>query len=265
MKAQTSKRILVIDSQPATRDNFIRALRLKGFDAVGAPDVQAGIQCIRTHLPDLIVCDLASPAAANRAALLEDLRQSQTTAIIPLLFIVATLSKSDLHSAAAMGVSGYLIKPCTAQELLQVVAAQLKKQVLLRTHYSQERGSSDDPFPLPHAIGSYRSPLSEALQFISTNHCQPIALSDVARSVSYSPSYLTYLMRQQTGQTVQQWIIHLRMASACALLLSTECSVEDVADQVGYHSSTHFFRQFRRFYGTTPQAWRDQHCQSMFS
>lgn len=86
----------------------------------------------------------------------------------------------------------------------------------------------------------------------------PIALSDVAQAVGYSPAYLTHLMGRQTGQTVQQWIIKHRMAAACSLLLETDQPVEQIAVQVGYRHPVHFFRQFRRLYGTTPQTWRNE-------
>jgi AraC-like DNA-binding protein len=92
--------------------------------------------------------------------------------------------------------------------------------------------------------------------FIEANYHRSITLSDVAQAAGYSPAYLTSLIGRQTGQTVQRWIIDRRMAAARALLLETDQSVEQIAAQVGYHNSVHFFRQFRQIHGDTPNGWR---------
>ena len=101
--------------------------------------------------------------------------------------------------------------------------------------------------------------LSNVFDFIENNFYLPITLVDVAQSVGYSPAYLTDLVRRQTGKTVQSWIIERRMIAACSLLLKTSEKVEQIAGKVGYQNAVHFFRQFRQYHQTTPQAWRKAH------
>lgn len=265
MEKQSSKRILVVDSQSETRDTYLETLRLKGFESVGAENAKGGLSSVQLNPPDLVICD-AKTDASGKISLVEVLQTHPDTAIIPIVFLLASLTQTVLHRAVVMGISGYLVKPCKTEELFQVVSAQLKKQALLHDYYSRFSPGEASPTPpqaasvssLPQLADDEDSPLSQALQFISANHTQSIALNDVAQFVGYSPSYLTNQMRKQTGQTIQQWIIQLRMATACSLLLNTNCSVAGVASQVGYHNTTHFFRQFRRLYGTTPQVWRNQ-------
>jgi AraC-like DNA-binding protein len=94
-------------------------------------------------------------------------------------------------------------------------------------------------------------------QFITAHYNQPISLCDVAKAVGYSPAYLTDLVRRETGQTVNQWIIEYRLTKASCLLLETNQTVSEIAETVGYQHINYFFRQFRRHYGTTPQVWRE--------
>nr|WP_272819360.1 DNA-binding response regulator [Scytonema hofmannii] len=108
----------------------------------------------------------------------------------------------------------------------------------------------------PQSILPNDPELREVFRFIEANYNQQITLSNVAEAVGYSPAYLTNLVRRQTGQTVQGWIIERRMAAARSLLLETNHRVEEIAAQVGYFHTVHFFRQFRQYHGTTPQAWR---------
>jgi AraC-like DNA-binding protein len=101
--------------------------------------------------------------------------------------------------------------------------------------------------------------LASALRFIADNYKQQISLSDVARSVNRSPAYLTDFVRRETGRTVLCWIVEYRMAEARRLLVSTEYSVQQIAEMTGYLDAGHFSKQFRRLHNAPPQVWRHAH------
>jgi AraC-like DNA-binding protein len=157
----------------------------------------------------------------------------------------------------------YLTKPSTAEELLREIADQLEKQAALRQGCAIE--SQRVPAPLPAETAksaAFQSlfpacpQLKDVFHFIEANYHQPIGLSDVAKAVGYSPAYLTNLVRCQTGQTVNRWIVDRRMAAARSLLLESDQSVEQIATAVGYQNVGHFFRQFHQLYGMAPKAWK---------
>jgi len=98
--------------------------------------------------------------------------------------------------------------------------------------------------------------VAEALRFIERKCLDPISLSDVARAVGKSPSYVTTVLKQATGKSVVEWIILGRLSEACNRLLHTDEQVAIISERVGYADPTHFIRLFRRIYGVTPAAWR---------
>ena len=164
-----------------------------------------------------------------------------------------------------LGADDYLTKPSTAEELLGAIAARLEKQAAIRQWCAVESqrvlapppADTAKPAAAPQSIFPSDPQLSEVFHFIEANYHQPITLCDVAQAVGYSPAYLTDLVRRQTGQTVNRWIVKRRMAQTCSLLLLTDQSVAQIAEAVGYQNAGHFFRQFRQYHGTTPQAWRN--------
>jgi len=83
-------------------------------------------------------------------------------------------------------------------------------------------------------------------------------LSDVAQEAGYSPAYLTNLVQEETGFTIKRWIIERRMAQARTLLKTTPAAVRQIAERSGYSDPGYFTRQFRKFHGVSPQAWRQQ-------
>jgi AraC family transcriptional regulator, transcriptional activator of pobA len=98
--------------------------------------------------------------------------------------------------------------------------------------------------------------LAEVFAVIEARYAEPLALRDVASQVSLTPGYLTTIVRQRTGRTVQAWIAERRMVEARALLVTTDLSVAEVAGRVGFEDTPYFVRSFRRAHGMTPVSWR---------
>lgn len=254
-------KILVIEDEARTRNMFRDCLEAEGFQTFGAEDGLAGIQKARQHLPNLVLCDVIMPKL-DGYGVLNQLRQVATTATIPFIFLTAKAEKADRRQGMSLGADDYLTKPSTVEELLEAVSTRLKKHSLLQSYYSIDNKSSE-------AIEALNSSglntnlffpsvpeLSEVFEFIETNYNKGITLCDVAKAVGYSPAYLTNRVKQETGKTVNRWIIERRMEEALLLLSSTKQSVEQIAAIIGYQNTCHFFRQFRQYQGTTPQAWR---------
>ncbi|MNY76925.1 Transcriptional activator NphR [compost metagenome] len=63
-------------------------------------------------------------------------------------------------------------------------------------------------------------------------------------------------MRLKTGKTIQQWILHYKMAEAQRLLSTTDWPIQRVAVTLGYADANYFHRQFRQAFGSSPQSWR---------
>jgi AraC family transcriptional activator of pobA len=98
--------------------------------------------------------------------------------------------------------------------------------------------------------------VAEALAWLEAHALQPITPADVARALRRSPTHLTTALREQTGQTVGQWIVALRMAEARRRLRETDERVDVIGERVGYLDPSHFSRVFRRTHGCSPTQWR---------
>ena len=259
-------KILVIEDETLTRDMFRDCLEAEGFQTLGAKDGLTGVGLARQHLPNLVLCDIIMPKL-DGYEVLNQLRQDTTTAAIPFVFITAKTGKADRRQGMSLGADDYLTKPSTVEELLEVVSVRLRKNAVLEQHFAIDLPSSnaiaasnisncdrETDLLLPNI-----PEFSEVFEFIEANYDKGITLCDVAKAVGYSPAYLTNKVKRETGRTVNRWIIERRMAQALFLLRSTDRSVEYIAEAVGYQNTCYFFRQFRQYQGTTPQAWREKH------
>ncbi|WP_339203794.1 response regulator [Paenibacillus sp. FSL K6-3182] len=83
-----------------------------------------------------------------------------------------------------------------------------------------------------------------------------ITLKDMALQFSFSPSYMGFLIKEKSGHTFNELLVHLRMEKACELLNQPGIKIYEVADQVGYRYLPYFSRQFKEKFGMTPMEYR---------
>jgi AraC-like DNA-binding protein len=104
-----------------------------------------------------------------------------------------------------------------------------------------------------------------ALTVIDRDYATLQGPADVARTVGKSLSYVTDLVRDQTGYPVAAWLREKRLFAASLLLADRAPSIVDVALDVGYDDAAHFARQFGRRFGITPSAWRTHVASGSFA
>lgn len=113
------------------------------------------------------------------------------------------------------------------------------------SHTRERPAPSDDP---SHKVFS----------LIEKRYAEPLTLTAIAREVHRSPAHLTTRMRQKTGHSVIGCLITRRMDIAKDLLRTTNLSVAEIGERVGYPEPSVFSRQFRRTLGVSPCHWRLQ-------
>lgn len=258
MNQQTSAKILLIEDDARTRNIFMDCLNAEGYCTIGAEDGVQGVTKIQNHSPDLVICDVIMPKL-DGYGVLKTLRQNPLTAITAFIFLTASVSKADLRKGMELGADDYLTKPTTVEELLKAIATRLEKRASLHSWYVTKSAPVEEKVKeaiVNQSIFPIAPELQDVFKFIEANYHQPITLCDVAQFVGYSPAYLTNRVGSQTGYTVNRWIVERRMVEARSLLQSTDQSVEQIANALGYQNTCHFSRQFRQHHGAPPQAWR---------
>lgn len=80
--------------------------------------------------------------------------------------------------------------------------------------------------------------------------------ADVYRMAGYSPPVVIRTFKQYTGQTISAYLTQYKMEIARQMLLATQRTVLDIADQLGYNSVSHFNKVFCKSTGISPGAYR---------
>lgn len=98
--------------------------------------------------------------------------------------------------------------------------------------------------------------IRKAKEYIEANLAETVGLAEVARVVYMSPSYLSRLFREQTGENFSEYVTRRKMEEARRLLDAGEKRVYEIAAAVGYADPAYFGRVFRQFFNVTPTDYR---------
>lgn len=99
----------------------------------------------------------------------------------------------------------------------------------------------------------------EAVFFIHAHYMEELSLSDIAGYVNVVPTYLSGVFKRETGQTVNNYLVALRMRKAQELLASTNLKVAEVARAVGIRNTRYFSACFKKEVGQSPIDYREAH------
>jgi len=102
----------------------------------------------------------------------------------------------------------------------------------------------------------YDSRVSSAIDYICANLAQELSVVHIAERTFCSPSRFAHLFKQQTGQSVQQFVETQRIERAKQLLAATGRSVQSVASDIGYASPFYFSLRFKKCTGESPSDYR---------
>ncbi len=80
----------------------------------------------------------------------------------------------------------------------------------------------------------------------------------IASEMHLSSKYLSALFKRETGMTMTQFEMGLRIEDAQKMLSYTDTSYSDIADTLGFCSQSHFTAMFRRMTGTAAKNFRLQ-------
>ena len=124
-----ARRIIIIEDDPAIRENYIAVLKKQGYDAIGYSNRQDTLQACKTRLPDLAVIDIGLGHEPDGGfTLCRELRA--LSAKLPIIFLTARDSDFDVVSGLRMGADDYLTKDASLPHLLARISALFRRSDL---------------------------------------------------------------------------------------------------------------------------------------
>lgn len=233
-------------------------LRRQMYHVRSAADGAAGYQSALAEPPHLILLDVRMPGVDGFAAC-RLLKADPATRDIPVIFLSALDDPDEKVAGLAMGGVDFIAKPYHPAEVfarvrIHLELAGMRAAALLAASAVPEQPPATAPLlahPHPDAVMT-----SAAMRLIDDNLAAPLTLAGIARALGTYEKRLSQAFRQHAGVTVFAYLAEARMMRGRQLLVDTDMSVQQIAEQIGFRSAANFATAFREHADATPTAYR---------
>ncbi len=104
----------------------------------------------------------------------------------------------------------------------------------------------------------YSPPIQRCCNYIEMHPDRNIRAQELADLVGYSVTYFIRRFREETGFGISDYVKAARIERAKVLLKTSDSSIQEISDKLGFTSRNYFTRTFREVTGKTPIEYRNQ-------
>lgn len=83
-----------------------------------------------------------------------------------------------------------------------------------------------------------------------------ISVKDIATMLSLHENYLSRLFKLDMGISIKEYISEIKLSIANDLLSSTEYSIQQISDKIGFSTVQSFSKAFKKANGVSPGIYR---------
>lgn len=96
-------------------------------------------------------------------------------------------------------------------------------------------------------------------EYISKNYMnETLSVKDISAHVFLSTSYVCTFFKNETGQTLNQYLTEFRMEKAKQLLCDPRYKITEISSRVGYNDGNYFGKSFKKYSGYSPSEFREK-------
>ena len=95
-----------------------------------------------------------------------------------------------------------------------------------------------------------------AIEYIKDMYQKGIRISDISENIGISRAYLNSAFQKELGISAQNFLIDYKMHKAANLLVSTNQSIKEISNSIGYKDQLVFSKAFKKKFGMSPKNYR---------
>ncbi len=128
--------------------------------------------------------------------------------------------------------------------------------VYLVKHYSQE----GERRPVLTQRQRDLNRLSPVFEFIETHYQEPLSVTEVASVANMSKSHFMRFFKHVSGQPFVAHLTQVRIAKAQEMLATSDRSIADICQEVGFCNQSYFGLVFRKLTRQSPREYKNRVC-----
>ena len=94
------------------------------------------------------------------------------------------------------------------------------------------------------------------VEYIYNNYRNDVSNNTIAKIFNYDPCYLNRVIKSYTGLSLHAFVLKYRVEMGVKLLLTTNYTLEEIAEETGFFSASHFSLRCKERTGHLPSYYR---------
>ena len=257
--------VLIVDDNADMRA-YMRTLLLDRYYVIEAADGQSGLKLAVESVPDIVVSDVMMPVM-DGLTFCTRLKQHEATSHIPVLLLTARSSEQQYIEGLQTGADMYMTKPFSADLLLANIASLLANRQKLRQLFKAQNSSSELSTIQHSKLNTQHSTsISPDRRFLDTflkamdKHMSNtnLKIEVIGDEIGLSRVQLYRKVKALTGMTPIEILRETRLKRAMQLLKTTDKTVSEIANEVGFATPGYFSSCFKKQYDKYPTDVREE-------
>lgn len=191
----------------------------------------------------------SAPAIRGGILAADQLRQMKNMFVVTATLVSRAAIQGGLDTEEAFSLSDAFIQKCELLNSMERITNLQYHMVLEFTERVEHIRFGKKPTQLTIAVTNYiRHHLSE-----------PIRVGKIAQELFMSRPYLSAKFKEESGETLTDFILKEKTEEAKRLLRYSEKSFTTIGSYLGFSSLGHFSRVFKKYSGRTPSEYREKY------
>ena len=94
------------------------------------------------------------------------------------------------------------------------------------------------------------------MKIINSQYDIPLQVTTIAEKLNLNRSYLYKIFKEETGQSIKDYILMVKMKKSCDLLINSSLTISQIASSVGFTDPLAFSKAFKKTYQVSPLQFR---------
>ena len=245
--------ILIVEDNTDLR-KYISGNLSGQYRILEAKNGKEGLDKAIESIPDLVISDLMMPEM-DGVEMCDRLKKDTRTNHIPLIMLTAKADRESKLESLETGADDYIIKPFDAEELEVRVRNLIELRKILREKFSKQfLGQETGP-----ELESFRDHFIKKIINTIDRHYSDFDFSvdELGKELHMSRAQFFRKVNALTGTTPNELLRLYRIKKAASLIESGQNNITAIMYEVGFQSTSHFAKSFRKYYGKNPSEYRD--------
>lgn len=240
------KKVLIVEDELIIAKDLSDILTQEGFICkYNIYTFEAAKELIENEHFDLVLIDIMLKRAPDGIKLGKYLHEKKS---IPFIFITSLFDKNTLFEVKQTQPFGYIVKPFRPQDVISCVEIALNNFKHVSIDINKKNA-----IPLENEVPVI---LKRVVTFIKQNINENITLDMIAEVTRWQKHHLIRLFRDHLKITPHQYILHLKIEKAVALLEKGELQATEIAYELGFNSYSNFSKHFKRIKGMSIEEYK---------